>query len=936
MLANKDTIQSIADNNLRTAGGFGDSLVRWISNRKMYIVVCFATLGVVAGCFAPLLFAVIEDKISWSALPGTPSDVAIRQFEQHFPDVLAMDTESLLIFCEDCQSLVEGDLGKAVKGFVGVLDEHLQVQNSSCFGCIHALQSYYDFLGVLDPNPMLSDDSRSMMYQWRWHVPNSRAAHAAAISLDISQLAAERCRSDATLRHHGVHAMGTGTFAAKRDSLDANVQDVGKHALVFLPVGLLIVAIRVRSFPMVLLPVMTACGSVLTSFALVSAIARRLSVNSMAPALITFFCIALSVDYSLFLLARYSDERRYGETVLASLSRMMDQGGHAVLLSGSVLVCACASGALMPGGFAGMAAATSTACMSCLLWNLLLIPSALACAPSFFEGACWSRCGSMMSRGLERGISGNETRSNSDNIDSEQGLTQSMWFAWGSCITLWPRNVCALAVAAALCTPLTLRFWTFKPSIDLVQTLPASAPSTIASAEMRAKFSAGAGCPTPLYVLLRPRPSESCPSTVESGAFFLSSCEFAQDLVAATQSTSFKLSAENLLGVAFHPQFQTTVTPNVTCFEWYNGITNFEPDATSLLTGNGLLKAFVQIRHLYMKLWNRMVSDDKMATIIAINPRQDATSVAGFDLVKTIRNVGRQAGSRIRDLGSMAGRWNSTSTLLAPIEKPRCDLDVYLLSQASVVADFVHATMSSLPYALGCTIVLSFLLVGVAFRAAFLPLKLMLTVGLPISWSYGLAVYFFTIGGGEGLLWSIPAFTSTLLLGLGLDYDLFLFSRIWELRQVGFSSNDSIRLGMAGTGSIVASAGFVFIFEFSGLLLSSIPANNQIGTVIVLAVLIDVIVVENCVVPALLSLGSDLNFWPFVMPPVTKSVGKPFGKARGRSPRGESASGTVPGGLTACAKVAKETAVKVPFMPLEPSASSFSWRGYEPLSVAEH
>jgi hypothetical protein len=413
-------------------------------------------------------------------------------------------------------------------------------------------------------------------------------------------------------------------------------------------------------------------------------------------------------------------------------------------------------------------------------------------------------------------------------------------------------------------------FCQYQPSIDFTLSYPEGDPATEGAKKIRELFSAGVGCPSPLYLLVAPKITGLCPPTVESNAYFYASCQLAQHLIQETQGTPYALSAQNLLGVTFHPRFQTTVSKNATCIEWDNGLLEFAFDGESLMSQNGLLKQFDKLRHIYVKMWSRLVSADKQTSVIAINPPIDALSREGFKLVQKIRDI------------------IETWTPVQPANQDNghvCELDMWLLSEPSMIYDFVSITMRRLPWALGCTIAVSFFLISATYCSAFLPLKLMFTVALPLSWAYGVAVLVFQFGALDwlhigavsntgGLLWMMPVMTCTFLLGLALDYDLFLFSRVWEIRKDGYGNRDAIRMAMASTGSVITSAGCIFVCEWSGLLLSTIRCNNQLAATVVMAVLIDTFVVENCLVPAALSLGADLNWWPVKMPSVTKEVGR--------------------------------------------------------------
>merc|ERR1712048_308436 len=108
------------------------------------------------------------------------------------------------------------------------------------------------------------------------------------------------------------------------------------------------------------------------------------------------------------------------------------------------------------------------------------------------------------------------------------------------------------------------------------------------------------------------------------------------------------------------------------------------------------------------------------------------------------------------------------------------------------------------------------------------------------------------------------------LLGLGLDYDLIVFFRIWEFRSDGYCNEDAIRLGVASMGGTITAAGAIFTMEMAGMLLSPIPTVDEFGLLLIASVLIDIIAVETCLVPALLSLRADLNWYPVSMPPPTR------------------------------------------------------------------
>merc|ERR1712154_375703 len=88
----------------------------------------------------------------------------------------------------------------------------------------------------------------------------------------------------------------------------------------------------------------------------------------------------------------------------------------------------------------------------------------------------------------------------------------------------------------------------------------------------------------------------------------------------------------------------------------------------------------------------------------------------------------------------------------------------------------------------------------------------------------------------DGLYWLIPVMTVTILIGLALDYDVFLFARIYEYRVMGgVPTHEAIIRGVYKTGSIITAAGIIMGIAFCGLLLSQITSLNQTRFIMVIA-----------------------------------------------------------------------------------------------------
>ena len=115
----------------------------------------------------------------------------------------------------------------------------------------------------------------------------------------------------------------------------------------------------------------------------------------------------------------------------------------------------------------------------------------------------------------------------------------------------------------------------------------------------------------------------------------------------------------------------------------------------------------------------------------------------------------------------------------------------------------------------------------------------------------------------------VPILSFSLITGLGLDYDIFLITAITEERWKGYSNDDAISAGLCRSGPIISWAGLIMAVAYGGFLFTDIPLLNQLGMMIVFAVLVDTFVVRPLYVPAAMHIGGAFNFWPMTPPRVS-------------------------------------------------------------------
>lgn len=173
------------------------------------------------------------------------------------------------------------------------------------------------------------------------------------------------------------------------------------------------------------------------------------------------------------------------------------------------------------------------------------------------------------------------------------------------------------------------------------------------------------------------------------------------------------------------------------------------------------------------------------------------------------------------------------------------------------------------PMMVGVTISVIAVLLALAFRSIAVPLRLIVTIGLTVTWTYGLASLVFcdgaldwVFGEPKKIYWIIPPVVFSIIVGLGIDYDVFLFSRITEYRAKGHSTIESIRYGYYHTGSVITGAGVVMAIAFSGLTISKQQVLQHLGFFLSTSVLLDTFVIRMLLVPSILYFLDRFNWWP--------------------------------------------------------------------------
>jgi len=227
------------------------------------------------------------------------------------------------------------------------------------------------------------------------------------------------------------------------------------------------------------------------------------------------------------------------------------------------------------------------------------------------------------------------------------------------------------------------------------------------------------------------------------------------------------------------------------------------------------------------------------ATWLAVTPSVDPISTAGVSLVHDVRSL--------------------------PAPFP-----VLVGGSAAALVDSRDSLLGHLPIAIAVIVVATVLLLFLMVGAVVVPLKTLLLNVLSLSATFGALVFVFQDGHLSGLLGftptgSISIRTPVLLFcfafGLSMDYEVFLVSRIKEEYDRVGNNDEAVALGLQHTGRLVTSAALLIAVVFLAFLTSGVTTIKIMGLGLALAVLVDAFLIRATLVPALMKLLGDRNWW---------------------------------------------------------------------------
>lgn len=247
----------------------------------------------------------------------------------------------------------------------------------------------------------------------------------------------------------------------------------------------------------------------------------------------------------------------------------------------------------------------------------------------------------------------------------------------------------------------------------------------------------------------------------------------------------------------------------------------------------------------------------------------EVTKIDGIARVSPIETYGSDL--RIQVIPSKASRSLAAEQIIHDIRAIPSPAGTLIGGAAADFTDSQDGIARTLPWALGWIAFWVMILIFIFTGSIILPIKAVLLNALSLLATLGAITWIFIDG---HLKWLVGDFTVTgtldtgsvilvavVVFGLSMDYEIFLLSRIREEHMAGKSNIESVAVGLQRSARIITAAALLLAVVFASFMISGVTSIKMLGFGVALAVILDATLVRALLVPALMRLFGERNWW---------------------------------------------------------------------------
>jgi RND superfamily putative drug exporter len=599
-------------------------------------------------------------------------------------------------------------------------------------------------------------------------------------------------------------------------------------------VALIILALVFGAVVAAVIPILLAIAAIFIAIGLTGVVGQFVELNEFVPNIMTMMGLAVGIDYSLFILSRYREERANGLSEADAVDKAWATAGRAVVFSGITVVFALLGMLLIPERvFQAFGVGSILVVLVAVFASLTLLPAMVGILGDRVNAVKAPLIPTLVMFGIGVGIVG---------------------YMWG----IGPNvmAVSAIVFLLLIISSLARRFAGLR------------IPGFGGGDEVASNDSKGGFWNTITIAVMK----KPLISMLAATAFLLILAYFFLELEKGTS------------GIAVLPDD----VPAKQAFQTLDDKFGFGSDAPALVVIDGDVgsESFqIAIGNLKDAMEaDPGLNDPEIRIEPTVNLATLRSQIPGDpNNQKALVTIRRLRGELIPT---------------AFEDVPNSSYNAYVGGVSASVVDSVKLTDEYMPIVIGSVLALSFILLLFAFRSLTISIASIIMNLLSVGAAYGLVVLVFQKGflidlfGFEQVdqieFW-LPLFMFSILFGLSMDYHVFMLSRIKERYDETGNAPESVAFGLRTTASIITGAALIMVAVFGGFALGQIAFFQAMGFGLGAAVLLDATIVRSLLVPSVMRLlGKHAWYFPKWLEwmPNIAIEGKPSGVQSAAEPAG--------------------------------------------------
>ena len=234
------------------------------------------------------------------------------------------------------------------------------------------------------------------------------------------------------------------------------------------------------------------------------------------------------------------------------------------------------------------------------------------------------------------------------------------------------------------------------------------------------------------------------------------------------------------------------------------------------------------------------LGSDNKTVLLTVVLNQQPESSAAVNYIPTLRN-------EMAEAKSLQPALSSSTILVGGSTASVYDLSITLTGQFNNIEIIV--------------VIGIFVVLMIVLGSMLLPAFAIVSIAMSISWSFAATVLVFGVWLGKPILFLIPLILFVMLMGLGMDYNVFILTRIREEVHKGKGAQEAVVDAVDWTGGIITALALIMAGAFGSMMLSSNTMLQEFGFALSVAILLDAMVVRTYIVPAAMVLMGKHAWW---------------------------------------------------------------------------